>query len=343
MANKRQLPELTSLKGLFILVIVLHNTLCLEPLFGSVPGTAFLQLYGGKLGNAMFFILSGYLLSYSYRERIRDGAVSFGAFLLRRLKKLYPLYIITNVAALILSVLHYGISAITLKKAAFTVLLQMGGLEEGVPYNSPTWFVAALFACYILFFFVACYAKKPTQYHFTIVIGIVWGYTLIEAGAAIPFCHSGNGMAFMCFFIGCGLTELYPLITQKMHKWLRPASVLVLISSFVLLFRYGVDIISGDFLVASAFVLCPLILYLAQAEGWCSKLLRLKPFVFLGKISVSVYFWHLVVFSAMTLLVPGGKIGEKGYTLYLLVLIVWSIISNLLIEKKEKNATAVTQ
>lgn len=343
MAAKRSLPSLTALKGLFIFVIVLHNTFLFKPLFDNVPGTAFIRLYGGALGNSMFFILSGYLLSYSYRERIRDGSVPFKTFLLRRLKKLYPLYIITNAAALMLAIAQHGISVMTLKRTAFTILLQMGGLEQGLPYNSPTWFVGALFACYVLFFFVAYYAKRPTQYHCAIVFGIAWGYMLIGMEMAIPFCYSANGIAYLCFFIGCGLAELYPLITRQMHKWLRPASFLVLASSFYLLFRYGVDIISGDFLIASAFVLCPLIVYLALAEGWCSKLLGQKPFVLLGRISVSVYFWHLVVYTMLALLLPGGILGEKEYVLYLLVLIVWSILSYKFIEKRKKNAASVPQ
>ena len=336
MEAKRSLPALTALKGLFIFVIVFHNSLSANALFDTVPGTAFVRLFGGELGDAMFFILSGFLFSYSYRERIRAGTISFKTFLLRRLKKLYPLYIITNAAALILAVMQYDISAMTLKKTAFTILLQVGGgLERGVPYNSPTWFVSALFVCYIAFFAVAFYAKKPTQYNCAIVFGIAWGYMLMGADLAIPFCYPENGLAFLCFFIGCGLAELYPLITRQMHKWLRPASFLVLVSSVILLFRYGVEIISGGFPVACAFVLCPLILYLALAEGWCSKLLQLKPFVLLGKISVSIYFWHMVIYTMLAQMVPGGEMGERDYVLYLLVLVVWSAVSYKFIEKGE--------
>lgn len=41
MKEKGYFGTLTSLKGLFILIIVLHNTLAVTPLFSGVPGTAF--------------------------------------------------------------------------------------------------------------------------------------------------------------------------------------------------------------------------------------------------------------------------------------------------------------
>lgn len=342
MGAKRSLPALTALKGLFIFLIVFAHTLPDSALFDAMPGTSFIRLYGGGMGNIVFFTLSGFLFSYSYRERICAGAISFKAFLLRRLEKLYPLYLLTNAAALIPAVMHSGISAINLKKIVFTILLQMGGgLESEFPYNGPTWFVSALFACYVVFFFIAFYAKKPIQYHIAIVVGIIWGYMLKSINLTIPYCSHLNALAFMCFFIGCALAELYPLINQQMNKWLRPVSFFVLVLSFFLMFRYGVEIISGGFNEACAFLLCPLILYLALADGWCSKLLLLKPLVLLGKISVSVYFWHWVLYLMMSLLMPVREMTGGEYALYLLVLIAWSAVSYRFLEKGKMNSVAV--
>ena len=67
------------------------------------------------------------------------------------------MYALSNIAALLLNVWQYGISAVNLKKIAFTFLLmQGGGLEAGNPYNSPTWFVSALMVCYVVYFAGAC-------------------------------------------------------------------------------------------------------------------------------------------------------------------------------------------
>lgn len=333
MENRQHFPALTSLKGLFILIILFHNTFSITPLFENIPGTSFLILFGGILGNSMFFMLSGFLIANSYRKPIRTGLLSFKDFLLRRLRKLYPIYLVTNIVALLVAIAQYGMSAINLKKIAFTLLLQIGGgLENGNPYNSPTWFLSALFVCYILFFAISRFAKTHTQYCFTIAFGIIWGYTLLLANVSIPFCYSETGLGLMNFFIGCGLAELYPWIEQKNIRCLQPISILVLAASGYLLLRYGFEIIAGDMNVAFSFVICPLILYLALTDGVCSRLLKQKPFVWLGKISSSIFFWHLVIYFAfcylLDLIVPGMVIRETQYVLYLILTIVCSVISS---------------
>lgn len=335
---RKQLHSLTALKGLFIFIIVFHNTLAIQPLFDWFPGSSFIILFGGQLGNSMFFILSGFLLTYSYRERIAAGTLAFRDYLLRRLKKLYPLYFLSNIASVIISIAKYGMSAISLEKIAMTFLLQIGGgLKDGNPYNSPTWFVSALFVCYIAFFVLCYYSKNSTQYYGAIAFGIAWGYTLMQAQLSIPFCYAENGTAFLNFFIGCALAEIYPRIRVKTHKWLQPVSIISLLFSVFLLLRYGVEIICGDTHVAFAFVICPLILYLAFSDGLCSKILQLKPFVGLGRISTSVFFWHLVIYYLFCMLleavIPGGQLQESHYLVYILLLLMGSLLSHRLLEK----------
>lgn len=211
MERKQHFQSLTALKGLFILIIVFHNTLAIHPLFDFIPGSSFIVLFGGELGNSMFFILSGFLLSHGYRDRIANGTVSFRDYLLRRLLKLYPMYLLTNVVALIIAILQHGMSILNLEKVMFTLLLQLsGGLETGNPYNAPTWFLGTLFVCYISFFFICFHAKKPTHYFSAIVFGIVWGYFLQKAELDIPFCYSSTGLGLMNFYIGCLLAEISP-------------------------------------------------------------------------------------------------------------------------------------
>ena len=332
MAQGRQFDTLTSLKGFFILIIAFHNTMLIQPLFDSLPASAFLTLYGGALGNSMFFILSGFCMAYSYRNRIAEHAIIFKDFLLNRLKKLYPLYLITNLIALILAIVQYGFSVFNLRKVIFTVLLQLGGGLAGAgPYNSPTWFLCTLIFCYTVFYFVTYHAKSSTHYHVALVFGIVCGYGCMTNQLSIPFCHSGNGVGLMNFFIGCSLAEILPLIRYHARKWAAPASFCTLLFFFYLLHSYGIEIICGDVNTAFAFCISPLIVYLALAEGLCAKILLWKPFVYLGKISGSIFFWHLVIYNAYRMvfsrLAPEQVIQEKHYLMYFAVMLAWSALS----------------
>lgn len=313
---------LTALKGLFILIIALHNTLAITPLFSNIPGTAFIILFGGSLGNSMFFILSGFLLSAGYKNRIRNHSISFGSYLLRRLKKLYPLYILSNAAALMISLVRYGISAINIEKLVFTILLIRG------PYNSPTGFLCSLFVCYILFFGISYFAKTPTHYWIYLALSVIAGYSLMTENPGLVVLNSRNGLAIMNFFVGCILAEVYPQIPEKLHKKLQPLCLVLVPVLMYLMLAHGVEIIAGDVRVCFTFALCPMILYLALVKGPCSKILQFKGFVALGNISSSIFFWHLVLYSAFcdlyAVFSKGESIREPHYILYFLLMILLS-------------------
>ena len=341
MEQRNTFSTLTSLKGIFILIIAFHNTMLVHPLFDAVPGSAFLSMFGGSLGNSMFFVLSGFCMAYVYRDRITSHVISFKDFLWKRLKKLYPLYLITNIVALFLNTVQYGMSAIHLEKIASTLLLKIGdGLRTDDPYNAPTWFVCTLFLCYVVFFFCCYHSKTPTHYWCAIVFGIILGHSLARTDVSLPFCSSGNGIGLMNFFIGCALAEIYPLISPKTHKWAAPLSFVILLLCFCLFFAYGTGIICGNVNAAFAFVITPLIVYLALVDGPFNRILRLKPLVYLGKISSSIFFWHLVVYYAFSILfsvfAPGRFIQETHYFVYFAIMIVWCIASDAVYERLQR-------
>lgn len=314
MEQNRNFRSLTALKGIFILIIAVHNTLAITPLFSGVPGTAFLILFGGILGNSMFYILSGFLLSAGYRDRIRSHSICFPDYLLRRLKKLYPLYLLSNGAALVIDLVRYGISALQVDKLVFTLLLVRG------PYNHPTGFLCSLFVCYILFFAACHFARSSTHYISYLVTGVIAGYMLISLDLDLPYLTSGTGTAVMNFAIGCLLAEGFPRIPERCHRWLQPGCLVLVPLLLYLMLAYGVEIIAGDIKVCFSFALCPMILYLAFAKGPCSRLLQLRAFVALGSISSSVFFWHLVLYNGFCdvygWLTQGETIGEIQYLLY---------------------------
>ncbi len=324
MEQKGYFQSLTSLKGLFILLIVLHNTLEINPVFSNIPGVAFLILFGGQLGNSMFYILSGFLLSAGYRERIQTREISFPAYLLRRLKKLYPMYVLSNLAMLLLEIVHYGVSVINIEKIVLSALLVRG------PYNSPTGFVCALFACYVLYFAIAHFSRSNTAYVSGLALCVVLGYNLLMADVDWLYLSSRNGLAYLNFFLGCILAEGYPRISGKAHRWLQPLILVLLPLILMLMLSVGVEIIAGDVRICFAFVICPMVLYLALVKGPCRSVLQAKPFVALGKLSSYVFFWHMVLyflFSDLYVLISrGGTFREMQYLLYLALTLLFSAV-----------------
>lgn len=194
-------------------------------------------------------------------------------------------------------------------------------LHPPPPYNAPTWFLSALFVCYILFFFFCFYFRNPTTYYCAIAGGIVWGYFLICANLSLPFCYENTGIGLMNFFIGCALAELYPRLDRRIYRPGTAISLCALVSILLLFLRYGVEIIGGNVKIAFSFLICPLILFLAVASPLFIRILNWKPLVYLGKISSHIFFWHLVLFqlfrTVFQYLMPGTAMTEMQYLLYL--------------------------
>lgn len=333
MSSKRELPVLTALKGIFCLIIAFHNTMLAQLLFDDVPGVSFIYLYGGTLGNSVFLTISGFLFAYNYRSKVQNHEMPFFSFMARRFLKLYPLYLITNGISLVLSIIKYGPSVINLTRIASILLLQAFD-----PYNAPTWFLIVLFACYIAFYFISYNAKNDTQYFCGISLFVLLAFSL-QSG--LPFFGPRYCFAYLNFFAGCILAELYPIILKKGRTWLPHVCLACLACIAYLLLKFGVEIISGN--VDKGFSLCitPLILCIALSDNIYARILQCKPLVYLGKISTSVYFWHWPVYLFFTEVIVGGPISEKQYMIYAALLCFCSILSFRYIEGRRKHSVPV--
>lgn len=98
---------------------------------------------------------------------------------------------------------------------------------------------------------------------------------------------------------------------------------------------YGIEIICGDVGMATAFLICPLIVYVAVSGKLVTKVLRWKPFQWLGKISSSVFFWHLVAYYAFLSVCNGRAVREWEYLVYLLLMLLWSALAQELLRRAE--------
>ncbi len=344
MNRSRYYPSVDGLKGLLIFLIVLHNLLPSVPAAGTsgriidaIPLTSFISIYGGSLGDCLFFMISGFLISTGYKSRLQEHRIAFKDYLWKRLCKLYPMYIISNFAMLILHILEYGPSGINIKRIVFTVLIQFGGGLTEHPYNGPSWFLSALFLCYILYFAACYFSSRPTQYYLLLSSGILLGYALLMDDWQFSLLTAANGMGILNFSIGCVIADLYPQIREKRPNWLPTACFLILGASGYLMLRYGVEIIAGDSKVAFTFLVSPAVLYLALDSKLFRWLLETRPVQLLGRISMCVFFWHFPIFIAMQYLFRqiGLEFTELYFPLYLALLVLFSILHHCITRKKK--------
>jgi len=111
--------------------------------------------YEGYIGVTFFFILSGFILSYSYSEKMKENNISKTEFFISRFSRIYPLHFLTFLLSLPLF--------LTLKNGgSFLYLLPNISLTQSFfpkewiyfSANTPSWSLSNEIFFYILFPFL---------------------------------------------------------------------------------------------------------------------------------------------------------------------------------------------
>lgn len=335
MQKKPYLKSLTGLKGLCILVIVLFHTLD-QQAFGFQSITGIIKAYGGYLGNYLFFMLSGFLMTYHYQERIALRQISFPDFLRSRLIKLYPLYLITNAVMFVIQMATASPS-VNLEHIILHLTMQgTGGFSSAIQYNYPTWFVCALLVCYLLYYLLIWLSKNRTHYLVLLTLGMLTGYWLKKADLVFPYLYRVNGEAYCNFFAGCLLCEF--LLHQAPQHRLRNVcvSLVCLLTVAVLLVFTDLNAIAGDVRTVFTVLVCAPLVVLALQCRPVEWALSCRPMQMLGSISTSIFFWHVVVENRFSFQWASQfGLGYRAYyALYLIVLLGLSALSHVALEKR---------
>lgn len=113
----------------------------------------------GYLATDFFLMLSGYVLGRAYGDRVANRQVGDGAFLLKRFARVWPphLVMLAGFVALVLATTMLGIAPQNpqwfqwSQLPAQVLLIQAWGFDGPSGWNTPTWTLSALIACYAVF------------------------------------------------------------------------------------------------------------------------------------------------------------------------------------------------
>lgn len=266
-----------------------------------------------------FFVLSGFVIMHGYGHVVH-GPGAAGAFLLRRLARLYPLHLVTLGVLLAVQFLLVGALASGLGGGGvagpFTGLFPPGGLglhaafltvfglDGQLTWNVPAWSVAAEFWAYGVFaVLIVITAGRPQLRTAAFAMAAVTGAALVVTGPAgqIDVTHD-LGLARCCygFFIGAlcrvqfdTLPPARPGVTARGS--LAEIAVVGLMVLFVVAAgRTPVSLIAP-------FVFVMVVLVFARQQGVLSAFLRGAPFRALGRWSYGIYLWQFPMSYAVSL------------------------------------------
>jgi len=147
MKKKLKIEQLTGLRSFAALLVFLSHsswdgtTLYLAKIFES-----------GYVGVSFFFLLSGFVLSYSYKERVLNHSLSYLKYSLLRLARLSPLHLLTAFPFVLYALYESDLNF-------FKLLLNIFYLQSWIPnssyyfsFNGSSWSLSNEMFFYICFF-----------------------------------------------------------------------------------------------------------------------------------------------------------------------------------------------
>lgn len=298
----KRFEALDAFRGLAaVMIILFHSHFFID----SQPNAFVLQ---GGIFVDFFFVLSGFVMAYSYKDRILNG-IGFKKFTLLRFARLYPLHLFT----LLVWVPFVGVKFYLYHQGSggndpaeifniytFTEnLLLLQGFSSTTSWNYPSWSIGVEFYTYILFFAVVLLSiGLSTIGRFALLASIAFfAYLVVESHYGEPFLLQNMFRCISEFFLG---VVVYMFYRGNLFYITNMITATILEIGMLLLMFYFVSNIEGDNLYRHlTIVLFAAIVYLFSVEniGYISKLLMRSLFQHLGKISYSIYMTHAIVLA----------------------------------------------
>jgi peptidoglycan/LPS O-acetylase OafA/YrhL len=297
-----EIRALTSLRGIAALYIVLlhFSVTAQRHATGRIPALA----PDGVLAVDLFFVLSGFIMAYTYLDDFtRHGMGFFPSFLARRFARIMPLNIavlllIAGTTLVCLAIVGRNpfpfVDPARLSRNLLTNILLLQGLGIGENLNGPSWSISDECIAYLIF-----PALLSIAFHRRLVIAVL---ACMISVAMIAFIASkqpnfqmdptgANGIYWdivRCvaeFTLGLAVYRVYRAPVRH-HLLSSDAAFFSIVGAIALIILLR----GGQLFTALLFP--PLILAISRNKTRGKRLLECRPLYFLGVVSYSIYLIH---------------------------------------------------
>lgn len=307
MVTKR-FEALDAFRGLCALSVVIHHMRLID----SITELNFFR--ASSLFVEFFFVLSGFVLTHGYG--FKDN-LNFKTFMRARFFRIYPLHLFMFFVMVLLELgklLAYKFGGFTFNNVPFTnsaaisemipnlLLIQSWtSFTDATSFNIVSWSISIEFYMYALLFFSIVFFKSYKAVSWFLISLMV--FFLIYLGSDILISQVLRGLS--CFFGGAFTYVVYRKLSHFNPSYFLGSIIEgVILVSIVLIVQSKIDYKS---IIASLFFLLAVLLFSFES-GFFSKLLKEKPFQYLGKLSYSIYMTH---FAIIFCLVSFGMVIQK--------------------------------
>ncbi|OBA61553.1 acyltransferase [Mycobacterium sp. 1100029.7] len=319
--------EITALTGLRIVaavwVVLFHFRPMLSDISPDFRENLAPVLNCGAQGVDLFFILSGFVLTYNYLDRMGRAWSTRETlhFLWLRLARVWPVYLVTlHLAALLVILsLHVGhvplpeandLTAISYVRQVLLVQLWFEPFFDGTSWDGPAWSISAEWLAYLLFGLLALVifrmklATRARTLTFLAIAASLPPVVLLLASGHFYTPWSWLPRIVTQFAAGalaCAAVRRLRLTDRGRH--IAGYLALLLLAAVVgVLYWFNAHPISGVVENDSSGVIdvlfVPLVIALAVGLGSLPRLLSTRVMVYGGQISFCLYMVHELVHTA---------------------------------------------
>jgi len=293
---KTKLLFLESLRGIAALSVAIFHIKDVS----TSPITDNLFIENSDTMVDFFFVLSGFVIAYSYLDRITN-IKSLINFKIKRFLRLYPLHFITLLGFLVIEIAKYILetySGIPSNVDPFStnnfysfvsnLFLFHSFTEPTVTFNAPSWSISTEFYTYLIFGLVLLLSStlgNRFRSFFLFIVMVVSAYLVLIFDAMEEFVGVAMFRCMYSFFLG---TLIFYIFEKIKFKTPLPVSLsLILISIWAVCYP---EIVPKIFLPI-LFSLVVLTLVTSSPNSLIS-LLNSRHLVFLGTVSYGIYMIH---------------------------------------------------
>ena len=288
---------LETFRGIFALIIVLHH-LKIDTFIQN-----FRIILNGGLVVDFFFVLSGFVISLNYLDKIKSK-IDLINFQKKRFLRLYPLHILTLFVFIIIELIKLYVNNYTGLQTRYEPFSDFNNFYSlfanffllhgwyGWSFNLPSWSISTEFYTYLIFGLIVLFSRYRVISFIIFIILSLSILILNNFGLENLEKFVYPSRCIYSFFLGA--------ITYQFYKKFKNSSTLI---SIVLVIFSIIFIHSSDyFLLNNKYILAPLIFSFTiyfisnlNHETLFYKMLANKFTVYLGSISYGVYMIHFAL------------------------------------------------
>lgn len=256
----------------------------------------------GYLGVDIFFVLSGFILTYAYHKSFFLETVTWKKyynFLLKRFAKIYPLQILTFlIVGILLIVGKYGFHQKDLiirpdHIVSNLLMIHAWNINDALSWNTHSWSLSDEWFAYLVLFVSAAFLIRYNRLIgriilFLAVLFFIMRWFRIENFDLNLYTYNGLERIIPEFFLGV-LVGLLRFDFQISKKWASCIFVMCILTLLTLAVTdYKVD--------ALCMLIFAGIIYSLSFPTWFDRLFDTKKMVYLGNISFAFYMFQLTAF-----------------------------------------------